>query len=815
MASFLRRIQSLTPSRVANRLVSMISSGAAFVSRPFLPSTPALVDVGVLASHMPDPPAYHSPYEGSKTFAVITDEFMFNAYEGGLSMKKATPQNYKEIIGECDALLYITCWKGERGEWAGEGGIQASADAMAYARRLGKPAIFQSIEDPSNTERFLAVAKQASAVFTACEESLAVYREQTNAESVELLLYATNPALHSPVGCAARLDKPQSASSVLFAGSWMRRYKERCWALGEIFAGTIASGRPLLILDRNKASIRQAFPIAWQRYIQHPLGHKALQKAHKAFEFNINANSITDSQTMCAMRAYELQAMATLVISNYADSIANAFPNVFIATSAAHACEILTSYTPEERFRFAAEGVRIIYEAAHIEKRLGQLFLAAGFEMMHRPKKTLLLLEQDSPHLWACAHRQQATGVDCIDASALSSASLTAAAAGYDYVAWFGGGEEYEEYYLSDMIAAMSYCGEDIVTAGQGRPFEAADGTAALQRSMIRAKLIEKAKDGAIEGRHFCLPAIELGTFRPSPGEAELAVIIPVYNNGRFLERRAFRSLLRSSAFDSMKIYLVDDGSTDPETLAILARLERRYENVVAAILPGPASGSASRPRNAGLAMAKEAYCCYLDPDNEAVGDGYAKLLKAAKAQGANIAIGAYRKAGAHHPIRYLAGQGSIPNPAATLLREKFRTHSIQACVFETSFLKDAGLENPVGGIGQDSLFFYEAMAAADKAAYLDAEVHIYYDARKGSVTNTVTPSFFAKMRITEEAQAAFLSSAGWLEEYARLRLPGFYEGWYARKLAQVSTENRSACEAELREILKLYNIESGGLGRE
>lgn len=69
------------------------------------------------------------------------------------------------------------------------------------------------------------------------------------------------------------------------------------------------------------------------------------------------------------------------------------------------------------------------------------------------------------------------------------------------------------------------------------------------------------------------------GGKQPEPGTAEplLTIVVPVYNNGRHLEGKCFRSLQRSSIFDRMEILLVDDGSTDETTLQVVQDLERRF----------------------------------------------------------------------------------------------------------------------------------------------------------------------------------------------------------------------------------------------
>ena len=75
----------------------------------------------------------------------------------------------------------------------------------------------------------------------------------------------------------------------------------------------------------------------------------------------------------------------------------------------------------------------------------------------------------------------------------------------------------------------------------------------------------------------------------------KLSVIIPIHNNGTYLEDKCMRSLRRSSIFKEMEIIFVNDGSTDSETISIINRLRRRYPDIVYYAYE-EGSGSASRP---------------------------------------------------------------------------------------------------------------------------------------------------------------------------------------------------------------------------
>src|SRR5699024_11376650 len=65
------------------------------------------------------------------------------------------------------------------------------------------------------------------------------------------------------------------------------------------------------------------------------------------------------------------------------------------------------------------------------------------------------------------------------------------------------------------------------------------------------------------------------------PSDKELSVVVPIHNNGTYLEEKCFASLKRSSSFDKMEIIFVNDGSTDATTIKIINRLLRRHPDIV------------------------------------------------------------------------------------------------------------------------------------------------------------------------------------------------------------------------------------------
>jgi hypothetical protein len=99
------------------------------------------------------------------------------------------------------------------------------------------------------------------------------------------------------------------------------------------------------------------------------------------------------------------------------------------------------------------------------------------------------------------------------------------------------------------------------------------------------------------------------GEYLPLPSP-EVSVVIPCYNQGEFLHA-AIRSVFRQD-YDSWEIIVVDDGSTDPRTRAVLRGLHYPRTRIIRQRNQGlPAA------RNSGMRAARGRFLVPLDSDDE------------------------------------------------------------------------------------------------------------------------------------------------------------------------------------------------------
>lgn len=295
-----------------------------------------------------------------------------------------------------------------------------------------------------------------------------------------------------------------------------------------------------------------------------------------------------------------------------------------------------------------------------------------------------------------------------------------------------------------------------------------------------------------------------------------LSVIIPVYNNGYSLRTEAFPSLLANSIFRKMEIILIDDGSVDDSTLSTCANLSRRFPNVVFYPLDGPASGSASRPRNFGLQLATSKYVSFLDPDNRISKHGYDKLyglitIARAFCPQIDFVTG--------FQVKQLFGDESITarncsrfplriinSTRKYIVDRNFPTISSQAAIFRRSFLTSSNLQFVNNAIGQDTLFGWQALLSARLVLATDTAHVLYLADRSGSVTNLQNIDWFKKSYIREEAQVRWLKETKLLNHYLQSNRNKMRWSLYKKRLACLPGEEVVQAKEILVQIQRLFD---------
>lgn len=287
-------------------------------------------------------PEYRSggkPFPSEIPVAIIADDFTFHSFQYEFKSYRLTPSNWREVFEKFKPRLFFceSAWLGgspEQHPWKGR--IYASIrrprenraellEILDYCHQKGIPTVFWNKEDPTHfSDRINDFARTAGLfdyVFTTAEECVDAYRKDIGAAFVDVLPFAVQPKLFNPIG----LDS--SSEKVNFAGTWYGMYPERCDAQSMILDQVLDAGLDLVIYDRMKSSDDPVYryPERFEQYIREPISYEETAAAYRESKFGISLNTVTDSPTMFARRAFEVAACGAVVLSNESLGLRNFF----------------------------------------------------------------------------------------------------------------------------------------------------------------------------------------------------------------------------------------------------------------------------------------------------------------------------------------------------------------------------------------------------------------------------------------------------------------------------------------------------------
>lgn len=419
---------------------------------------------------------------------IVCDRFYYEAIEDAADFVYLPPDVDDETLASLDLLLVVTTWCGlKNDEWAGmrrEGkGLNLRIkEIINICKREGKTTIFLSKEDPPNYHYFIGLAKCCDYVFTTAEECVPYYIKACKHERVFVSGFCINPRYHNPIGlCRAR-----KRNAVIFAGSWAKKYPQRCRDLEMMLDGVIAAGYELTIYNRNyfrRDNPRYQYPEKYQSWLKPSIDHLELQQEHHSYDWAININSVRRSFSMFANRVYELQAVGNLLLSNANPGMIKKFPKVFVVRKAEEVKPILNAFSADERYCLQIDGVREVMTAKTCFERVHDILEAIGIKT-ELPHPKVLVIADDVD---ACRHdflAQTYPHKQLVAATEVCEADCE----GVEYIALFDSKFEYDAHYLEDTINAFKYTNATYVTSGLEVEHEMVDGFKCKARTVFSAK---------------------------------------------------------------------------------------------------------------------------------------------------------------------------------------------------------------------------------------------------------------------------------------------------------------------------------------
>jgi glycosyltransferase involved in cell wall biosynthesis len=591
---------------------------------------------------------------------LITDDIFYDALTSVANVIFITPTNWIEERENIDFLLITATWTGLSGEWTGISHKDTAVRTLlvkilSECKQKSIKTVFFCSEDPPYFDTFIGIARYCDYVFTTAEERIDDYIAECGHKNVHNLRFWCNPLFHNPVG----IRQNRILRNVLFAGSWYQNHVQRGINAKLLFDGVYESSNNLRIIDRNSElpdAWFYAFPDAYNDSITSAVSHAELMSVHKLYNWCLNLNTVTDSMTMFANRIYELEALGSLCISNYAPSINMHAPLTFTILQRFEVARILDNLSDEEIYERQITGIRHAMTGNTCFDRFDTILDTISMTKPYRDRKIAVVADKVSPTIVKMFEAQSYACKELIVKDDLAKRYSE-----FDVITFFSENMTYAAFYLEDMINAFkftdcSYVTKDaFYTNGQlneGIEHSYVSIIGSKNRTVFWASDYSAMQLLTIEDNSPMKNGYSIDRFNydahrkirrdnfDNTRRYKISVIIPAYNNGLVLYAKSFSSLRRSSLFNELEILIIDDGSTDEITEHYINRLAEEYSNIRTYFFRDGGSGSASRPRNYGVRIAKTKYLAFLDADDEVVNDGLKVLYDTALSSQADIVIG-------------------------------------------------------------------------------------------------------------------------------------------------------------------------------
>lgn len=438
------------------------------------------------------------------TVAAVMDPFTRAAFEAECRIVDLHPESWQQELVETEPdLLFIeSAWRGHRESWFDtvQHKPQELVDIVEWCRSRGVPTVFWNKEDPVYYDRYVEVAALFDHVFTTDIETIPRYVSDLGHQRVHVLPFAAQPLLCNPIQTEDR------KSAAVFAGSYYPGFKQRNIDLFAQFDG-VGRVMPVEIFDRNLNSPHDIFrwPSPYDELVVGTLAPDQIDVAYKGYQVALNVNTVTESQTMLARRAFDLLASGTPTISNFSRSIKVLFGDLVPASNDPDQIEILARQVvddPDTTDKRRVMGVRHILRnhtygarwrhvlatvsGAPVTRplpRAGLVCLADSVADVSRWREladaesqalvALVIVSDDSAVAAKCAE----VGVTHVARSA-TDVAVADVFHEVDAVAHLSPEHWYGPFYLEGLLGALAY--SDAPAAAKVTRFSAADGHASV-----------------------------------------------------------------------------------------------------------------------------------------------------------------------------------------------------------------------------------------------------------------------------------------------------------------------------------------------
>ena len=239
----------------------------------------------------------------------------------------------------------------------------------------------------------------------------------------------------------------------------------------------------------------------------------------------------------------------------------------------------------------------------------------------------------------------------------------------------------------------------------------------------------------------------------------KISVILPIYNVERYLKECINSIINQTIGFENIQLILVDDCSTD-KSYEISQEYAKKYENCIL-IKTQKGSGSAGKPRNEGIKLARGKYLMFSDPDDFFSLNAFETMYNAIEEKNADFIIANwnYTDEDGTKWEKPVFDTEKFNNFRLSIhdYGDSFYIMNSSMCnkIFKTSFIKENNIMCLEGVPGEDTYFSMSAFLEAKRVFYIKDIIYFYRQRDLGntkSVSWNCSGKFFKGMNIAYKA---------------------------------------------------------------
>ena len=262
----------------------------------------------------------------NKNKMIICDEFTYHQFNIDNSYYylpyKRDKNKYENIIKyiKPNILLVDSFWKGYDYSWSKLNETEKFETIKLIIRLCNQYNVktyFWNKEDPISFIIWIEYAKLFDKAYTTDIDCIDLYKKN-NVSNISVLPFLSNPRTYSLIK-----DSNLQNDKILFAGSWYSKYTHRC----DILQGVLNTYKSnFVIFDRNYKGLvnndkRYMYPHEFTDNVNPNIDISTLNKYYKEYKYVLNLNSVTESNSMCARRIFEILNSGGYPLSNYSNSL--------------------------------------------------------------------------------------------------------------------------------------------------------------------------------------------------------------------------------------------------------------------------------------------------------------------------------------------------------------------------------------------------------------------------------------------------------------------------------------------------------------